>query len=145
MKSMINAIIYHGENTLILELPRSVYDIHEKLMSIGCPTAPGRIPLTDNEDDALRVKLYGRIEMGNHFLKRGAVCVLSACLVHEHLFGVLFLRHFQLPRLVLFDGGAAHIENPHFFVPLVSSVIILPQIQKYVNRVSIIFEMFQNL
>lgn len=63
MKSMINAIIYHGENTLVLELPRSIYDIHEKLMSIGCPIAPGRIPLTDNEDDALRVKLYSRIEI----------------------------------------------------------------------------------
>ena len=36
---MINAIIYHGENTLVLELPRSVYDIHEKLMSIGCTAA----------------------------------------------------------------------------------------------------------
>ena len=35
MKSMINAIIYHRENTLVLELPRSVYVIHEKLMSIG--------------------------------------------------------------------------------------------------------------
>ena len=69
MKSMINAIIYHGENTLVLELPRSIYDIHEKLMSIGCPIAPGRIPLTDNEDDALRVKLYSRIEMGNHLIR----------------------------------------------------------------------------
>lgn len=66
---MINAIIYHGENTLVLELPRSIYDIHEKLMSIGCPIAPGRIPLTDNEDDALRVKLYSRIEMGNHLIR----------------------------------------------------------------------------
>ena len=28
---MINAIICHGENTLVLELPRSIYDIHEKL------------------------------------------------------------------------------------------------------------------
>ena len=52
-----------------MDLPRSIYDIHEKLMSIGCPTAPGRIPLTDNEDDALRVKLYGRIEMGNHLIR----------------------------------------------------------------------------
>lgn len=52
-----------------MDLPRNIYDIHEKLMSIGCPTAPGRIPLTDNEDDALRVKLYGRIEMGNHLIR----------------------------------------------------------------------------
>ena len=41
----------------------------KKLMSIGCPIAPGRIPLTDNEDDALRVKLYSRIEMGNHLIR----------------------------------------------------------------------------
>ena len=66
---MINAIIYHGENTLILELPRSVYDIHEKLMSIGYAGGPNQAKLTDNEDDALRVKLYGRIEMGNHLIR----------------------------------------------------------------------------
>lgn len=60
---MIEAIIHYQDSTLIMDLPRNIYDIHEKLMSIGCPTAPGRIPLTDNEDDALRVKLYGRIEI----------------------------------------------------------------------------------
>ena len=66
---MIEAIIHYHDSTLIVDLPRSIYDIHEKLMSIGCPTALGRIPLTDNEDDALRVKLYGRIEMGNHLIR----------------------------------------------------------------------------
>lgn len=69
MKSMINAIIYHGENTLVLELPRSIYDIHEKLMSIGYAGGPNQAMLTDNEDDTLRVKLYGRIEMGNHLIR----------------------------------------------------------------------------
>lgn len=68
-KYMINAIIYHGENTLILELPRSIYDIHEKLMSIGYAGGPKQAKLTDNEGDALRVKLYGRIEMGNHLIR----------------------------------------------------------------------------
>ena len=66
---MIEAIVHYNDSTLIVDLPRSVYDIHEKLMSIGCPIAPGRIPLTDNEGDALRVKLYGRIEMGNHLIR----------------------------------------------------------------------------
>lgn len=69
MKSMINAIIYHGENTLVLELPRSIYDIHEKLMSIGYAGGPNQAMLTDNEDDTLRVKPYGRIEMGNHLIR----------------------------------------------------------------------------
>ena len=68
-KYMINAIIYHGENTLVLELPRSIYDIHEKLMSIGYAGGPNQAKLTDNEGDALRVKLYGRIEMGNHLIR----------------------------------------------------------------------------
>lgn len=66
---MIEAIVQYNGSTLIMDLPRSVYDIYEKLISIGCPIAPGRIPLTDNEDDALRVKLYGRIEMGNHLIR----------------------------------------------------------------------------
>ena len=53
MKSMINAIIYHGENTLVLELPRSIYDIHEKLMSIGYADGLNQVKLTDNEGDDL--------------------------------------------------------------------------------------------
>lgn len=66
---MINAIIYHGANTLILELPQSIYDIHEKLLSIGYCGNPYRAKLTDNEGDDLRIKLYGRIEMGNHLVR----------------------------------------------------------------------------
>lgn len=66
---MINAIIYYGANTLVLELPRSIYDIHEKLMSIGYCDNPYRAKLTDNEGDDLRIKLYGRIEMGNHLIR----------------------------------------------------------------------------
>lgn len=32
---MITAIIRNKENTLVLELPHSIYDIYEKLQSIG--------------------------------------------------------------------------------------------------------------
>lgn len=66
---MINAIIYHGDNTLVMELPQSIYDIHEKLLSIGYCDSPYRAKLTDNEGDELRMKLYGRIEMGNHLVR----------------------------------------------------------------------------
>ena len=38
---MITAIIRNKENTLVLELPHSIYDIYEKLQSI----------LYENEDD----------------------------------------------------------------------------------------------
>ena len=66
---MIEAIIHYHDSTLIMDLPRSIYDIHEKLMSIGYAGGPKQAKLTDNEGDALRVKLYGRIEMGNHLIR----------------------------------------------------------------------------
>ena len=53
---MITAIIRHKENTLVLELPHSIYDIYEKLRSIGITQPPKQIPLTDNEDDDIGVK-----------------------------------------------------------------------------------------
>ena len=66
---MINAVINHGDGTLVLELPHNIYGIHEKLMSMGYSGGPHRVPLTDNEDDALRVKLYGTDDTGNHLLR----------------------------------------------------------------------------
>lgn len=48
---MITAIIRNKENTLVLELPHSIYDIYEKLRSIGIMQPPKQIPLTDNEDE----------------------------------------------------------------------------------------------
>ena len=66
---MINAIISYKENTLILDLPRSIYDMYEKLQSIGYPGNPHTAQLTDNEGDDLRVKLYGSTEIGNHLIR----------------------------------------------------------------------------
>ncbi len=45
---MITAIIRNKENTLVLDLPHSIYDIYEKLQSIGIMQPPKQIPLTDN-------------------------------------------------------------------------------------------------
>ena len=66
---MIEAIVHYNDSTLIMDLPRNIYDIHEKLMSIGYAGGPNQAKLTDNEGDALRVKLYSRIEMGNHLIR----------------------------------------------------------------------------
>lgn len=66
---MIEAIVHYHDSTIIMDLPRSVYDIYEKLMSIGYAGGPNQAKLTDNEGDALRVKLYSRIEMGNHLIR----------------------------------------------------------------------------
>lgn len=58
---MITAIIRNKENTLVLELPHSIYDIYEKLQSIGIMQPPKQIPLTDNEDDGVSEKLTSAV------------------------------------------------------------------------------------
>lgn len=65
---MITAIIRNKENTLVLELPHSIYDIYEKLRSIGIMQPPKRIPLTDNEDENIGVKLFSESDFGQHLL-----------------------------------------------------------------------------
>lgn len=65
---MITAIIRNKENTLVLELPHSIYDIYEKLQSIGIMQPPKQIPLTDNEDEDIGVKLFSDNDFDNHLL-----------------------------------------------------------------------------
>lgn len=65
---MITAIIRNKENTLVLDLPHSIYDIYEKLRSIGIMQPPKQIPLTDNEDEDIGVKLFSDSDFGNHLL-----------------------------------------------------------------------------
>ena len=65
---MITAIIRNKENTLVLELPHSIYDIYDKLRSIGIRQSPKQIPLTDNEDEDIGVKLFSESDFGQHLL-----------------------------------------------------------------------------
>ena len=65
---MITAIIRNKENTLVLELPHSIYDIYDKLRSIGIRQAPKQISLTDNEDEDIGVKLFSESDFGQHLL-----------------------------------------------------------------------------
>lgn len=65
---MITAIIRNKENTLFLELPHSIYDIYDKLRSIGIMQPPKQIPLTDNEDEDIGVKLFSESDFGQHLL-----------------------------------------------------------------------------
>lgn len=65
---MITAIIRNKENTLVLELPHSIYGIYEKLQSIGIMQPPKQIPLTDNEDENIGVKLFSESDFGRHLL-----------------------------------------------------------------------------
>lgn len=65
---MITAIIRNKENTLVLDLPHSIYDIYEKLRSIGIMQPPKQIPLTDSEDEDIGVKLFSESDFCQHLL-----------------------------------------------------------------------------
>lgn len=66
--ALLNAVITYKENTLVTEFPKDYLKIYEELNSIGSRKAPERIPLTDNEGDDIRVKLYADSDIGNHLL-----------------------------------------------------------------------------
>ena len=67
--ALLNAIIENKGNTLVIDFPRSIYDVYEKLMSIGIRQNPNQIMLTDNEGDDIRVKLYSESDFGNHVVR----------------------------------------------------------------------------
>lgn len=66
--NMITAIIRNKDAALILEFPWEVYDLYERLQSIGIAKSPKQIPLTDNEDEDIGVKLYSDSSIGRHLL-----------------------------------------------------------------------------
>ena len=65
---MITAIIRNKDNTLVLDFPCDIYSVYTKLQSIGIAKSPKQIPLTDNEDEDIGVKLYSESDFGQHLL-----------------------------------------------------------------------------
>jgi len=63
---MINAIITHKGENLIEKFPVNYFKLHENLNSIGINKAPHRIPLTDNDESDIQVKLYSQNDFGSH-------------------------------------------------------------------------------
>ena len=59
MKPKVSALIQFGDTTTVLELPQRVTELRSALLSAGIRESPACILLTDNDRDALRVKLYG--------------------------------------------------------------------------------------
>lgn len=66
---MIKAVIQNKGNSLVLDFPRSIYDIYGKLQSIGIMEPPKQVLLTDHGEDEIQVKLYAGNEIGNHLIR----------------------------------------------------------------------------
>ena len=65
----INAVIESSNGgTLVLDFPCNIYDVYEKLRSVGVRKSPHQITLSDEDGDDVRVKLYSESEVGKHLL-----------------------------------------------------------------------------
>ena len=65
---MIQAIVETDRGTLVIDLPRSIYDLYEKLTSIGVQRSPKDILLTDGENEDIRVRLNADSQLEGHLL-----------------------------------------------------------------------------
>ena len=50
---MLTVVIESGNDTLLVELPKGVFDLQMNLMSIGVRVPPNEIPLRDEESSSL--------------------------------------------------------------------------------------------
>ena len=66
---MLNAIISHKDKTAVVEFPMDLYKLYQDLHDIGYQGGPHRVKLTDNEEDAIQVKLYSDNDFGNHLIR----------------------------------------------------------------------------
>ena len=65
---MLGAVIRNGNNTLVAELPTGTMDLQTKLSSIGITQTADRIPISDEDGDQIRVKLYASSPEEAHLL-----------------------------------------------------------------------------
>lgn len=65
---MLGAVIRNGNNTLVVELPTGTMDLQTKLSSIGITQTADRIPISDEDGDQIRVKLYASSPEEAHLL-----------------------------------------------------------------------------
>lgn len=66
---MITAVIQHGKDTLIVDLPRGISDLQTKLLSIGVVTPPSGIPLFGGQDALVDVQLASGDRMAQHLCR----------------------------------------------------------------------------
>ena len=66
---MITAVIEHGKDTLIVDLPRANTDLQIDLLSIGVRTLPQDIKLFGGEDAEVNVQLASGSRVGQHLCR----------------------------------------------------------------------------
>ena len=65
---MINCVVTSKTGTLITPLPASIYDLYEKLYSVGIKRSPAEVYLDDSEEAKIHVQLQGDTLEDGHLL-----------------------------------------------------------------------------
>ncbi len=65
---MINAIISTKTDSAVVDLPMNRYDLLTQIAQIGIKVQDQDIKISDEEDNAIRVKLYSESECGQHLV-----------------------------------------------------------------------------
>ena len=58
------AVIEADSGTPLVDFPQGIYALYEKLRSVSIRHSPSNIPIADEEDGAIRVKLYAEDDVG---------------------------------------------------------------------------------
>lgn len=66
---MLNALINAKDQTAIVEFPIDQFELHRQLCQIGIQCGAHRVPITDNEEDDIQVKLFADNDFGNHLIR----------------------------------------------------------------------------
>ena len=62
---MINALIQNGDQTAVLKLPSEPFSLLYDLSQIGIRSRLRDIPINDDEDSGIQVKLFADSDIGN--------------------------------------------------------------------------------
>ena len=62
---MLNALIQNGNQTAVLELPADPFTLQYELAQIGIRSRLRDIPIKDDEDSEIQVKLFADSDIGN--------------------------------------------------------------------------------
>lgn len=115
----INAIIESKDSgTLVLDFPRSIYDVYEKLQSVGIRQSPHQITLSDEEGDDVRVKLYSEDEIGKHYPRLGGQCkgdaILNKTYIRDCLSKNVMVNNGERPKYYVENNHPAIIDSGTF-------------------------------
>ena len=120
----------------------------DKLYTLLCQTGNDgqQIPgISGNSGNALHNHCVTGTDESHHSFEIFTVHIFAAGLIDEDLLDFLFLHHFQLSCLILLGGGATYIAYSHGTTPLSQSAFIIPKNRFYFSKLSVNFEIFQNL